>query len=134
MDLQLIGIIVVALCGVSLIYTEVQKRLVFAKYERLFGQGDFEGCVRLLARPLVRFSLKPSSGWAKISCPMAMISSFRASIRSRHWALSASFVMLVLLRAAFGICGINRCFLENILYKNALRLFGKKTDIFGFKF
>lgn len=56
MDLQLIGIIVVALCGVSLIYTEVQKRLVFAKYERLFGQGDFEGCVRLLARPLVRFS------------------------------------------------------------------------------
>ena len=56
MDLQLIGIIVVALCGVSLIYTEVQKRLVYAKYERLFGQGDFEGCVRLLARPLVRFS------------------------------------------------------------------------------
>ena len=48
--------IYVALCGVSLIYTEVQKRLVFAKYERLFGQGDFEGCVRLLARPLVRFS------------------------------------------------------------------------------
>ena len=56
MDLQLIGIIVVALCGISLIYTEIQKRLIFTKYERLFGQGDFEGCVRLLARPLVRFS------------------------------------------------------------------------------
>ena len=54
MDWQLVGIVLVALCVVSLVYTEVQKRTVFSKYERLFGEGDFEGCVRLLERPVVR--------------------------------------------------------------------------------
>ena len=54
MDWQLIGIILVALCVISLVYTEVQKRLVFSRYERLFERGDFEGCLRLLDGPLVR--------------------------------------------------------------------------------
>lgn len=54
MDWQLVGIVLVALCVVSLVYTEVQKRTVFSKYERLFGEGDFEGCVRLLERPVVK--------------------------------------------------------------------------------
>ncbi|MDO4428184.1 MAG: hypothetical protein Q4B91_01570 [Atopobiaceae bacterium] len=54
MDLRLIGIIVVALCVISLVYTEVQKRLVFSRYEALFGRGDFEGCLRLLDRAVVR--------------------------------------------------------------------------------
>ena len=36
MDLRLIGIIVVALCVISLVYTEVQKRLIFSRYEKLF--------------------------------------------------------------------------------------------------
>lgn len=48
MDLRLIGIIVVALCVISLVYTEVQKRLIFSRYEKLFERGDFEGCIRLL--------------------------------------------------------------------------------------
>ena len=54
MDWQLVGIILVALCVISLVYTEVQKRLVFSRYERLFERGDFEGCLRLLDGPLVR--------------------------------------------------------------------------------
>ena len=54
MDLRPIGIIVVALCVISLVYTEVQKRLIFSRYERLFEDGDFEGCARLLERPLAR--------------------------------------------------------------------------------
>ena len=54
MDWQLIGIILVALCVISLVYTEVQKRLVFSRYERFFERGDFEGCLRLLDGPLVR--------------------------------------------------------------------------------
>ena len=54
MDWQLIGIILVALCVISLVYTEVQKRLVFSRYEKLFERGDFEGCLRLLDGPLVR--------------------------------------------------------------------------------
>ena len=54
MDWQLVGIVLVVLCFVSLIYTEVQKRVVFSTYERLFGEGDFEGCVRLLERPVVK--------------------------------------------------------------------------------
>lgn len=54
MDWQLIGIILVVICVVSLVYTEVQKRLVFSRYEALFARGDFEGCLRLLDRPVVR--------------------------------------------------------------------------------
>ena len=54
MDWQLIGIILVALCVISLVYTEVQKRLVFSRYERLFERGDFEGCLRRGDGPLVR--------------------------------------------------------------------------------
>lgn len=54
MDWQLIGIILVVLCVVSLVYTEVQKRLVFSRYEALFARGDFEGCLRLLDRAVVR--------------------------------------------------------------------------------
>lgn len=51
---QTVGIVIVVVCVLSLAYTEVQKRLVFAKYERLFSQGDFAECVRLLDRPVVR--------------------------------------------------------------------------------
>ena len=54
MDLQLVGIILVAICVISLVYTEVQKRLVFSRYQTLFSQGDFEGCVRLLDRPVIK--------------------------------------------------------------------------------
>ena len=54
MDLRLIGIIVVALCVVSLVYTEVQKRLIFSRYEKLFEKGDFEGCLRVLDGPVVK--------------------------------------------------------------------------------
>lgn len=54
MDWQLVGIVLVVLCVVSLVYTEVQKRLVFSHYEKLFERGDFEGCLRVLDRPLVR--------------------------------------------------------------------------------
>ena len=54
MDLRLIGIIVVALCVISLVYTEVQKRLIFSRYEKLFEQGDFEGCLRVLDGPVAR--------------------------------------------------------------------------------
>ena len=53
--LQVVGIVIVVLVVLSFVYTEVQKRLVFAKYERLFSQGDFEGCVAVLDRPLVKF-------------------------------------------------------------------------------
>lgn len=48
------GAVVIVACVVSLIYTEVQKRLVFSKYEALFARQDFAGCVELLDRPLVR--------------------------------------------------------------------------------
>lgn len=54
MDLRLIGIIVVALCVISLVYTEVQKRLIFSRYEKLFEKGDFEGCIRLLDGPVAK--------------------------------------------------------------------------------
>lgn len=54
MDLRLIGIIVVALCVISLVYTEVQKRLIFSRYEKLFERGDFEGCIRLLDGPVAK--------------------------------------------------------------------------------
>lgn len=54
MDLRLIGIIVVALCVISLVYTEVQKRLIFSRYEKLFEKGDFEGCLRVLDGPVVK--------------------------------------------------------------------------------
>lgn len=54
MDLRLIGIIVVALCVISLVYTEVQKRLIFSRYEKLFERGDFEGCLRVLDGPVAR--------------------------------------------------------------------------------
>ena len=54
MDLRLIGIIVVALCVISLVYTEVQKRLIFSRYEKLFEKGDFEGCLRVLDGPVAR--------------------------------------------------------------------------------
>lgn len=51
---QVVGIVVVVVCVLSLVYTEVEKRLVFAKYERLFSQGDFAECVALLDRPVVK--------------------------------------------------------------------------------
>ena len=54
MDLRLIGIIVVALCVISLVYTEVQKRLIFSRYEKLFEKGDFEGCLRVLDGPVAK--------------------------------------------------------------------------------
>ena len=54
MDLRLVGIIVVALCVISLVYTEVQKRLIFSRYEKLFEKGDFEGCIRLLDGPVAK--------------------------------------------------------------------------------
>ncbi len=54
MDLRLIGIIVVALCVISLVYTEVQKRLIFSRYEKLFEKGDFEGCLRVLEGPVAK--------------------------------------------------------------------------------
>ena len=54
MDLRLIGIIVVALCVISLVYTEVQKRLIFSRYEKLFEKGDFVGCLRVLDGPVVK--------------------------------------------------------------------------------
>lgn len=54
MDLRLIGIIAVALCVISLVYTEVQKRLIFSRYEKLFERGDFEGCIRLLDGPVAK--------------------------------------------------------------------------------
>ena len=54
MDWQLVGIVIVVICVVSLVYTEVEKRLVFSRYEALFAKGDFEGCLRLLGRPIVR--------------------------------------------------------------------------------
>ena len=54
MDLRLIGIIVVALCVILLVYTEVQKRLIFSRYEKLFERGDFEGCIRLLDGPVAK--------------------------------------------------------------------------------
>ena len=54
MDLRLIGIIVVALCVISLVYTEVQKRLIFSRYEKLFEKGDFEGCLRVLDGPIAK--------------------------------------------------------------------------------
>ena len=54
MDLRLIGIIVVALCVISLVYTGVQKRLIFSRYEKLFERGDFEGCIRLLDGPVAK--------------------------------------------------------------------------------
>ena len=54
MDLRLIGIIVVALCVISLVYTEVQKRLIFSRYETLFEKGDFEGCLRVLEGPVAK--------------------------------------------------------------------------------
>ncbi|WP_075279567.1 hypothetical protein [Thermophilibacter provencensis] len=54
MDLRLIGIIVVALCVISLVYTEVQKRLIFSRYEKLFEKGDFDGCLRVLDGPVVK--------------------------------------------------------------------------------
>lgn len=54
MDLRLIGIIVVAFCVISLVYTEVQKRLIFSRYEKLFEKGDFEGCIRLLDGPVAK--------------------------------------------------------------------------------
>ena len=54
MDLRLIGIIVVTLCVISLVYTEVQKRLIFSRYEKLFEKGDFEGCLRVLDGPVAK--------------------------------------------------------------------------------
>ena len=54
MDLRLIGIIVVVLCVISLVYTEVQKRLIFSRYEKLFEKGDFEGCLRVLEGPVAK--------------------------------------------------------------------------------
>ena len=54
MDLRLRGIIVVALCVISLVYTEVQKRLIFSRYEKLFEKGDFEGCLRVLEGPVAK--------------------------------------------------------------------------------
>lgn len=54
MDLRLIGIIVVAFCVISLVYTEVQKRLIFSRYEKLFEKGDFEGCLRVLDGPVAK--------------------------------------------------------------------------------
>lgn len=54
MDLRLIGIIVVALCVISLVYTEVQKRLIFSRYEMLFEKGDFESCLRVLDGPVAK--------------------------------------------------------------------------------
>ena len=54
MDLRLIGIIVVTLCVISLVYTEVQKRLIFSRYEKLFEKGDFEGCLCVLDGPVAK--------------------------------------------------------------------------------
>ena len=54
MDWQLIGIVIVVLCVVSFAYTEIEKRMTFSRYEALFARGDFEGCLRLLDRRIVR--------------------------------------------------------------------------------
>lgn len=52
MDWRMVGIVIVVVCVASLVYTEVQKRLIFSKYRALFERQDFAGCVKLLDRPL----------------------------------------------------------------------------------
>lgn len=54
MNWQVVGIVIVMVCVVSFIYTEIEKRMTFSRYESLFSRGDFEGCLRLLDRRVVR--------------------------------------------------------------------------------
>lgn len=54
MDWHVVGVIIVVACVASLLYTEVQKRLIFSKYRTLFERQDFAGCVQLLDRPLTK--------------------------------------------------------------------------------
>lgn len=54
MNWQVVGIVIVMVCVVSFIYTEIEKRMTFSRYESLFSRGDFEGCLCLLDRRVVR--------------------------------------------------------------------------------
>lgn len=54
MNWQVVGIVIVMVCVASFIYTEIEKRMTFSRYEALFARGDFEGCLRLLDRRVVR--------------------------------------------------------------------------------
>lgn len=54
MTMQQMGIIVLVVAFVALIYVEVQKRAMFAKLEHYMGDQDYESCIALLDKPLMR--------------------------------------------------------------------------------
>lgn len=55
--LRIAGIVLAVVCLGSIVVSAIYKQLAFAKYQELFVRQDYEGCLRLLNKPLARLAL-----------------------------------------------------------------------------
>ncbi|MDY2778048.1 MAG: hypothetical protein SOU51_06675 [Collinsella sp.] len=54
MDARTLGFILLGITIASTVFIEFKKRSTYARFERMFANQDFEGCIELLDRSLTR--------------------------------------------------------------------------------
>lgn len=56
---RVVGVVMVALCVVAAAFELVGRKVAYARLERVFRQGDYDGCLAMLDNPVVRHLFPP---------------------------------------------------------------------------